>query len=66
MERALPRRLAALRSGVDGSAFLELIGPIMTEEEGEVPGVPIALPVLEISFDTIVEMESRSCWLLLI
>ena len=69
--RAAPGRLPLLllRSlpffpGVDGSS--PPIKPLMTTEDaGELPGVPIMLPKVDLSFETMLEIESRSCWFFL-
>lgn len=55
----LDRNLPFFR-GVAGSNSL-LIPVITTDEAGELPGVSLRLPIVDRSFETILEMESRSC-----
>lgn len=62
--RLLPKlgvRLFDLAFGVMGSMPKP---DMMTDEGGELPGVLIPLPKLDWSFDNMLEMESRRCWLL--
>lgn len=50
--------LCALAAGVD------LVRPkvdIITEDGGELPGVSLPLPIVDLSIDSILETESRSC-----
>ena len=63
----LPRRLETLIPG-DASRFVPLNGPITTEDAGELPGVLMTLPALvpDLSIETMLDMESRSCWCLFI
>jgi hypothetical protein len=35
---------------------------MITDEGGDVPGVSWALPVVDLSLDSMLETESRSCW----
>ena len=42
------------------------VGPITGDEAGELPGVSMTLLVADRSMDTIVEIESRSCWFLFV
>ena len=59
LDRSLP-----FFPGVDGSN--PPISPLITTEDaGELPGVSTRLPRVDRSLDTILEIESRSCWLLL-
>ena len=62
----LLRRLEPFIAG-EASRLLPLAGPRATEEAGELPGVSMALlPVADRSLETILEIESRSCWSLFI
>lgn len=58
-ERSLP-----FLPGVEGSS--PPMTPLMTTDDaGELPGVSIILPRVERSFETMLEIESRSCWFFL-
>lgn len=61
----LPRRLELPTFGVVEEPRTVPLPPMMTEDAGELPGVAMALPVAGLSIVMILEMESRSCWLLL-
>ena len=58
----LLRLLEAFMPG-DISRLTPFDGPKMTDDAGELPGVPTALPTLvaDLSIDTMLEIESRSC-----
>lgn len=50
------------RAGVCGSRpNVDMI----TDEGGELPGVSMPLPLVDLSLESMLEMESRSCWLFL-
>jgi len=56
----LPGRNLPFFPGVEGS--ISLLSPVITTDEaGELPGVPFMLPMVDRSFETILEMESLSC-----
>jgi hypothetical protein len=38
---------------------------IITDEGGELPGVSMPLPLVDLSLESILEMESRSFWFFL-
>jgi hypothetical protein len=50
------------RAGVRGSR--PMFG-IITDEGGELPGVSRPLPLVDLSLESMLEMESRSFWLFL-
>lgn len=59
VERTLP-----FRAGVVESSLLPKFG-IITDDAGELPGVSLLkLPMVERSFETMLEIESLSCWFL--
>ena len=55
----LPRRLDPPRGVVDPF----MAGVMTTDEAGELPGESMPLPVAGLSVVTMVEIESRMCWL---
>ena len=56
----MPGRNLRAFKGVEGSSsLLKLV--ITTEDAGELPGVSFKLPIVDLSFDTRLEMESLNC-----